>query len=245
MRKRSVPEIRRRLASLPLAPPVVSPSAHHIFQYLHLVAALGAKAEPAPPHIAVTATEVTAVQQRFGVSLEERERILLMGVNPGAAYGPAKRWPRDRFVAAARAFQEKTRCRWWIFGSSEEQELGAGIAAEIGGAEVRCLAGATSLRELCAALKSCDALLTNDSGPMHLAAAVGTPVVALFGSTSAALTGPGWPGDSRHRILESRPPCSPCFLRQCPIDFRCMMQISVEQVVQALGQVTSGQPASR
>jgi heptosyltransferase-2 len=238
MRKRSVHEIRRRLDS-PDAPPLLLPAAaHHIFQYLHLAAALGAKAAPLPPHIAVTEAEMKTVQERFGVAIEERERGPLMGLNPGAAYGPAKRWPRDRFVAAARAFREKTRCRWWIFGGREEQELGAGIAAEIGGAEVRSLAGATSLRELCAALKSCDALLTNDSGPMHLAAAVGTPVVALFGSTAPALTAPGLPAEARHRIVDSHPPCSPCFRRECPIDFRCMKQISVEQVVLALSQVT-------
>jgi lipopolysaccharide heptosyltransferase II len=241
MRKRSTRDIRRSLDIPSAAPMVISSAAHHIFQYLHLVAALGAKADPLPPHIAVTEAEVAAVQQRFAVPREKGAGSLLLGLNPGAAYGPAKRWPRDRFVATARALQEKTRCVWWIFGSREEQDLGAGIAAEIGGAAVRCLAGATSLRELCAALKSCDALLTNDSGPMHLAAALGTPVVALFGSTSPELTGPGLPGDSRHRILDSRPPCSPCFLRQCPIDFRCMNQITVEQVVQAVWQVTQSQ----
>ena len=77
-------------------------------------------------------------------------------------------------------------------------------------------------------------LLTNDSGPMHVAAALGTPVVVPFGSTSPELTGPGLPGDPRHRLLKSDAPCSPCFLRECPIDFRCMNGITVEQVVEAV-----------
>ena len=85
-----------------------------------------------------------------------------------------------------------------------------------------------------ALLKLCRVLLTNDSGPMHVAAALGTPVVVPFGSTSPELTGPGLPGDPRHRLLKSDAPCSPCFRRECPIDFRCMNGISVERVVEAV-----------
>jgi heptosyltransferase-2 len=96
------------------------------------------------------------------------------------------------------------------------------------------LAGQTTLREMCAALKMCAVVLTNDSGPMHVAAAVGTPVVALFGSTSPELTGPGLPGDARHRLLKGNAACAPCFRRECPIDFRCMQGISVEGVVEAV-----------
>jgi heptosyltransferase-2 len=109
------------------------------------------------------------------------------------------------------------------------------IAAEVGqgrDGRVRSLAGATTLRELCAALKACAIVLTNDSGPMHVAAAVGTPVVALFGSTSPDLTRPGLPGD-RHAVLRVPTPCSPCFLRECPVDFRCMQGLAVEEVVRA------------
>ena len=95
------------------------------------------------------------------------------------------------------------------------------------------LAGATSLRELCAVLAACRLLLTNDTGPMHVAAALGTPVIVPFGSTSPELTGPGLPGDGRHRILRAGVPCSPCYLRECPIDFRCMRQISVAEVIEA------------
>jgi heptosyltransferase-2 len=90
-----------------------------------------------------------------------------------------------------------------------------------------------------ALLKLCHVLLTNDSGPMHVAAALGTPVVAPFGSTSPGLTGPGLPGDPRHQLLQAGAPCSPCFLRECPIDFRCMNGISVESVVEAVARAVS------
>ena len=85
-----------------------------------------------------------------------------------------------------------------------------------------------------ALLKICRVLLTNDTGPMHVAAALGTPVVVPFGSTSPELTGPGLPGDARNHLIKSDAPCSPCFLRECPIDFRCMNGISVEHVVEAV-----------
>ena len=83
-------------------------------------------------------------------------------------------------------------------------------------------------------LKLCRVLLTNDSGPMHVAAALGTPVVVPFGSTSFELTGPGLPGDSLHHLLRAQAACAPCFRRTCPIDFRCMTGISVERVVAAV-----------
>ena len=96
------------------------------------------------------------------------------------------------------------------------------------------LAGLTDVRELCALLKACEVLLTNDTGPMHVAAALGTPVVVPFGSTSPELTGPGLPGDPEHTLLKAGVPCAPCFRRECPIDFRCMNAIPVEAVVAAV-----------
>jgi heptosyltransferase-2 len=80
-------------------------------------------------------------------------------------------------------------------------------------------------------------LITNDTGPMHVAAALGTPVVTPFGSTSPELTGPGLPGDPRHRLLKSDAPCAPCFLRECPVDFRCLRGLGPERVVYAVLQL--------
>jgi heptosyltransferase-2 len=85
-----------------------------------------------------------------------------------------------------------------------------------------------------ALLKLCRVLLSNDTGPTHVAAALGTPVVVPFGSTSPELTAPGLPGDPRHHFLRADAPCAPCFLRDCPIDFRCMNRISPERVVEAV-----------
>ncbi len=241
MRKRSVAEIQQRIQSPPVNVATIPGRAHHLHHYLHLAAALGASAEPLPPLIQVTELEVAEVRRRFGLDRDSRP---LFGLNPGAEYGPAKRWPREKFVSAAIELQQLTNCRWIIFGGPADAELAAGIAAEILFAAghrspavadpVLNLAGQTSLRELCAALKVCPVLLTNDTGPMHVAASVGTPVVAPFGSTSPELTGPGFPGDDRHQLLTAPTPCAPCFLRRCPIDFRCLNGLGVERVVAAV-----------
>jgi len=247
MHKRTPNEVRQLISNPPSDGPCTLPSrAHHLYQYLHLATALGAKAEPLAPLIAVTEPELDSVRARFGSRAAPRAPLL--GLNAGAEYGPAKRWPQDRFVAAAVELQRRLHCHWWVVGGPADVPLASAIAAEIGragnggaatataSATVQCLAGQLTLRELCAALKACDLLLTNDTGPMHLAAAVGTTVVVPFGSTSPELTGPGLPGDPRHRFLTGIPPaaCSPCFRRECPIDFRCMHGITVEQVVQAV-----------
>jgi len=148
--------------------------------------------------------------------------------------------------------QKQTRCRWLIFGGpadlSVTREIETGIQSALAGNTNTDLplnlADKTSLRELCVLLKGCQLLLTNDSGPMHVAAAVGTPVVVPFGSTSPQLTGPGLPGYGRHQLLTANAHCSPCFLRECPIDFRCMTGISVERVVRGVIDTTCNLPSS-
>ena len=255
MQKRSAGEIKRLVAanerSAGVSPasenkfaggtPALPLSAHQTHEYLHLVAALGANPEPLVPQLNVTPEEIEAVKKKFGLNEIERP---LFGLNPGAEYGPAKRWPVEKFIAAAREIQNRTNCTWLIFGG--KADAASQRAADILSAERNFrqdagsmflnLAGKTSLRELMALLKLCRVLLTNDSGPMHVAAALGTPVVVPFGSTSPELTGPGLPGDPRHRLLKSDAPCAPCFLRECPIDFRCLNSISVERVVEAVWQ---------
>jgi len=238
MHKRSVSEIQNliRFSAPPFrhAPP---PAAHQIHHYLRLVAALGANPQPVAPRVVVSDAEVETARNKFGLPGDRP----LLGLNAGAEYGPAKRWPAERFAEAAVKIRERVSCRWAIFGSSSDVELTSKIAAEVT-QRAPCttrdapinLAGRTSLRELCALLKLCRVLLTNDTGPMHLAAALGTPVVAIFGSTSPDLTAPGLPGDSQHRLLSSDAACSPCYRRECPIDFRCMRGIAIEPVVGAV-----------
>jgi heptosyltransferase-2 len=253
MRKRSVAEINRLINNTQYAPVLHSAfgeggtrnttypaGAHQIFEYLNLAASLGASTTPTAPQLHVTPSELEPVVARFGLKPDAPEPIF--GLNPGAEYGPAKRWPAERFISAAVEIHRKSPCRWLIFGGpadlaiAREIEMGIqkALAKTADAASPVNLAGKTTLRELCVLLKLCRVLLTNDSGPMHVAAAVGTPVVVPIGSTSPELTGPGLPGDARHQLLTANAPCSPCFLRTCPIDFRCMTGISVERVVHAV-----------
>ncbi len=252
MHKRSTAEIKNLIRQAP-APAAANPppTAHHIHQYLHLAAALGANPEPLPPRLVITPEVIDRVVARLKLDPAQP----WFGLNAGAEYGPAKRWPEEHFTEAAIQIQRRAKCRWLIFGLRSEAEPCLRIATniyratedEFGRDEVARnphvinLAGATNLRELCAALKLCRVLLTNDSGPMHVAAALGTPVVVPFGSTSPELTGPGLPGDPLHTCLRAGVPCSPCFLRTCPIDFRCMTGISIESVVEAVVRSTETQ----
>ncbi len=238
MHKRSEVEIKQLVAEGE-AMAKLPASAHQIHHYLNLVASLGANPEPIAPKLEVTEEAVTNFTEKFKLETSpENPRYFAM--NPAAEYGPAKCWPEDRFAEAAIQIQKATNCRWLIFGLTRDKEMAERIASKINNAAKTPqtaavnLAGATRLDELCAALKFCRVLLTNDSGPMHVAAALGTPVVVPFGSTSPELTGPSLPGDPRHRLLRANAPCSPCFLRECPIDFRCMTGIQVTDVVKAV-----------
>ncbi len=241
MQKRSVAEIQqlvagdasRRATSNSRVLTNAATSAHQIHEYLHLAAALGASPEPLPPQLVETSGEIEAAKGKFGL---DKITQPIFGLNPGAEYGPAKRWPVEKFIAAARDIQNRTNCTWLTFGSKADLDIASRIASAIASPPLAIwnLAGKTGLRELMSLLKLCRVLLTNDTGPMHVAAALGTPVVVPFGSTSPELTGPGLPGDARHRLLKSDAPCAPCFLRECPIDFRCLNGITVERVVEAV-----------
>lgn len=250
MRKRSASEIRRLIrvpanAAVPASrdfPPELGQkqlthhSAHQMHDYLHLAAVLGAKPEPLPPLLAIEPSEAQAVQAKFGLNSQLTGGRPLLALNPGAEYGPAKRWPLDRFAAAARAIQTQTQCAWLLLGGPADVPLVDELYSALGGenSETHHLAGKTSLRELMALLELSRVLLGNDSGTMHVAAALGTPVVVPFGSTSPELTGPGLPGDARHHALRVEAACAPCFRRFCPIDFRCMTGISIDDIVAAV-----------
>jgi len=118
---------------------------------------------------------------------------------------------------------------WTLFGTKKDAAIGAEICKLLGD---RCTnrIGQTTIEQLIDELRECRLLLTNDTGTMHLASLLGLPVVAIFGSTEPRLTGPLGDG---HIVLRHQVECSPCFLRECPIDFRCMKAVSVEEVVEA------------
>jgi heptosyltransferase-2 len=153
----------------------------------------------------------------------------VVGISPGAAFGGAKRWLPERFAEASLRLAQNLNAGVAVFGSGDERELCARVASmlESQGCEVRNLAGETTLAEFIDLAAACRVFLTNDSGAMHIASALGVPTVAVFGATDDIGTGP-----TGHlaRVVREDVDCSPCLLRECPIDHRCMTGVSAERV---------------
>jgi heptosyltransferase II len=196
----------------------LGPVEHQVLHYLQIAKELGSPSpvdarSPVPP-------QTSNLRPTGGL----RTSIALC---PGAEYGPAKRWLPERFAEVAAAVAAQRPVQWILFGTPADATIGATIEAAIGAGCVNRI-GKTTLEELIAELRECVLLLTNDTGTMHLATVLGVPVVAVFGSTEPRLTGPLGDG---HRVIRHQVECSPCFLRECPIDFRCMKAVTVEEVV--------------
>jgi heptosyltransferase II len=194
------------------------PPEHHATRFLRIADDCGADVDLAHDANLALSEASNGKNQKF------------LGLCPGAEYGPAKRWLPERFAAAAAAVSEQSSAKWILFGTNKDKAIGDTISTALGENCVNRI-GQTTLDELIAGLRDCGALLTNDTGTMHLAALLGVPVVAIFGSTEPALTGPL---GNRHAIIRHHVECSPCFLRECPIDFRCMKEIAVLEVVNAV-----------
>lgn len=156
----------------------------------------------------------------------------VIGVSPGAAYGGAKRWLPERFAAAAEQLARERHASIAIFGSKEEFAICNAVREALQKHGITCVnfAGATSLGEFLEMAAACELFLTNDSGPMHIASALGVPTVAIFGATDDLATGPI---GEHSRVVRVPVSCSPCLLRECPIDHRCMTAVSAEAVSQA------------
>jgi heptosyltransferase-2 len=192
---------------------------HESFYYLELLRRAG-WLDSLPPRPEPSLNRIT------------RQPEPVIGVSPGAAFGSAKRWLPERFAAAAAELARRCAATVSVFGSPGEHSLCDQVALEIRacGVEARNLAGATSLDEFIRLAARCMLFLTNDSGAMHVAAALGVPTVAVFGATDPEATSPLGP---RVRLVREPVECSPCLLRECPIDHRCMTRVTADRVVSA------------
>lgn len=153
----------------------------------------------------------------------------LLGINAGASFGSAKRWYPERFAQVAAQLSQEWGARIILFGGPDEQDIVKIIADNL---DSNCLnmTGKTSVRRLMALIKRCSLFITNDSGPMHIAAAFGVPLVAVFGPTDHSSTSPF---TDRAIIVRMHTDCAPCKLRQCPTNHCCMTAISADVVLEA------------
>jgi lipopolysaccharide heptosyltransferase II len=191
------------------------PPEHHSLRFLRIARECGAETPNAQP-----------LPQTSNIKLQTSK----LGLCPGAEYGPAKRWLPERFAEVAAKVSAQSSAQWILFGTKNDMAIGDQIATAIGDHCVNRI-GRTTLDQLIDELRECRLVLTNDTGTMHLAALLGVPVVAIFGSTEPRVTGPLGAG---HIILRHHVECSPCFLRECPIDFRCMKAVRSEEVADAV-----------
>jgi lipopolysaccharide heptosyltransferase II len=195
----------------------LGPIEHQVLHYLQIAREVGGPAEP-------------AVVRGFLPRAKSNGAGAKIGLCPGAEYGPAKRWLPERFAEVATAVSAQRPVQWILFGTAADAEIGATIEASVG-AHCTNRIGQTTMNELIAELSECALLLTNDTGTMHLATILAVPVVAVFGSTEPNLTGPL---GSASYVFRHQVECSPCFLRECPIDFRCMKAVTVPEVIEAV-----------
>ncbi len=215
---------RSPLLTHAIAYPKTHATQHLVTTYKQLLHSVGIADLEIAPHIFVSSQEkAQAIQLLQQSSIYENHTII--GINPTAAYGAAKCWPIESFKQLTKKLISYPHIRVLFFGDTHGKatidEICKGLPPRVVN-----LAGKTSLRELIALIAECHLFITNDSGPMHIAAAVKTPLLAIFGSTNSQATGPYGEGS----ILRKEVACSPCYLRSCPIDFRCMNTITTQEV---------------
>ena len=205
---------------------------HLIDTYKHLLEPLGIPHSNTPPRLFIKEEERVAARELLR-QRGYRKGQPLIAIHPGAAYGVAKSWPIDRYRELVEKLSKREGWFVLVLGDnslrSAAQQLCQGLPNR-----VIDLAGTTSLRELAALLQESSLLVCNDSGPMHMASALGTPLIALFGSTDDLVTGPH---GQKSVVINKRVSCAPCLRRVCPIDFRCMLNISVEEVLRKIDHV--------
>jgi len=201
---------------------------HQLNYYLELISGLGLKTYPSEINLPLTQEEKARAKEML-LSLNTDLKKPLVVLNPGASYGPAKRWPASRFAELARLFQQRKNAEILIVGSSDESELAESIVSSMTKKPLS-LTGKTNLRLLAGLISHAAIFVTNDSGPMHLANALKTPVTAIFGPTDPRVTGPF---QEPAVVIKKDVPCWPCSYRECPFDHACMMKIEPEEVFKA------------
>lgn len=223
-------DARRILLTHAVPPPAAGEiPRHERYYYLELLRRAGIL-NALPPAEPILLDAVSAARQSGRRRFEELGlRGPVVGVSPGAAYGTAKRWLPERFAEAAGRVASQQGADVAVFGSAGERGVCEQVEAGIRYAGRRAinLAGATTLAGFIDLAAACELFLTNDSGAMHIASALGVPTVAVFGATDHETTGPSGP---IVRVVREPVECSPCFLRECPIDHRCMIRVSAERV---------------
>jgi heptosyltransferase-2 len=236
---------RSLLLSDPVAVPDRRIPVHQVQYYWNLLRPMGLTGEPTRPELCVTQDEDRAMATRLE-KMGITEADMVIGLNPGSTYGSAKRWLPERFAEVTNRLcqtlspSQGKRVSAIVFGAKGEESLGHEIVGRLSMPSA-VLSGSTSIRELMAVVKRCAVLLTNDTGPMHIASAFQVPVVAVFGPTDWRTTSPY---GTKHVIVRQPVDCAPCLLRECPIDHRCMTWVSMDQVYEAAVKIMSGQEAS-
>ncbi len=204
---------------------------HEQFYYLELLRRAGCL-DALPGVQTVSLVVPISQRQHAAAALLEagaRPHSLRVAIGAGASYGSAKCWSPLRFAELANSLAAQFDCDVILFGTAAEETVAQAIIAGMRRPPIN-LTGRTVIADLPALLSQCHLFLGNDSGAMHVAAAVGLPVVAIFGPTDPNGTAPVTP---KCTIVQEKPHCSPCFLRRCPIDHRCMTRVTVESVVAA------------
>ncbi len=202
---------------------------HQVYYYLDMLSALGLKADKSSPRLFLSDKDrecSRAVLKENGIG----GNGLIVGINPGAQYGAAKKWFPERFAEVADRLAEQYGAQTLIFGGPGDVGSAGAVEAAMKGRAVN-LAGKTGLRGLMALVKECSIFITNDTGPMHISAALGVQTLAVFGSTDHIATGPFGDG---HRIVRDPVNCAPCLKRKCPLKhYRCMENVSASRVFEA------------
>jgi len=193
---------------------------------LHLIESLGIKADDETTKLFTTPSEEAAVAELFAVSGIDVDRDLLVGLVPGAAYGPAKRWPAEHFARVADALASAG-ARSVLIGTAAEASVCAEVAAGMREPVVD-LSGRLDTGGLKALVRLLALLVCNDAGARHVAAAFGVPCSVFFGPTSVAKTNANL---AAVRVFETQDACRPCYRRECPIDHRCLRGIAPDPVI--------------